>query len=89
MHPAKYSGSIELIEASGLAAPFAFHRDFNAAAIHQFYATCFFAPNHTVSWITSDVRFTASYDTFVAALGFPNSSFKIHRDDPNHAPKSI
>ena len=87
--PAKYPGAIELIESSGLAAPFAFRRDFNAAAIHQFYATCFFGPNNTISWITSDVHFTASYDTFVAALGFPNSGFKIHKNDPNHAHKPI
>lgn len=89
MHPAKYPGAIELIESSGLAAPFAFRRDFNAAAIHQFYATCFFGPNNTVRWITSDVHFTTSYDTFVAALGFPNSGFKIHKNDPNHAHKPI
>ncbi|KAI5021703.1 hypothetical protein ZWY2020_058433 [Hordeum vulgare] len=89
MHPAKYPGAIELIESSGLAAPFAFHCDYNAAAIHQFYATCHFGSDNTVSWITSDVRFKATYATFVAALGFPNSGYKIHKDDPNHAPKTI
>ena len=48
-HPVKYPGAIELIESSGLAAPFAFHHDFNQAAIHQFYCTCFFATNKTVT----------------------------------------
>ena len=89
MHPAKYPGAIELIEASGLAAPFAFHCDYNAAAIHQFYATCHFGSDNTVTWMTSDVRLKATYATFVAALGFPHSGYKIHKDDPNHAPKTI
>ena len=88
-HPAKYPGAIELIESSGLAAPFAFRYDFNGAAIHQFYATCFFGSNNTVSWMTSDIQFTTSYDEFVAALGFPDSGFKIHKNDPNHAHKPI
>ena len=77
-HPAKYPGAIELIESSGLAAPFAFRCDFNIAVIHQFYATCFFGSNNTVSWMTSDVEFTTSYAEFVAALV-----------SPTPAPKSI
>ena len=40
-HPVKYPGAIELIESSNLAAPFAFQHDFDQAAIHQFYATCY------------------------------------------------
>ena len=88
-HPEKYSGAIELIESSNLAAPFAFQHDFNQAAIHQFYATCYFGPNNTVTWMTSDTVLTASYSQFVAALGFPDTGFKIHKDDPNHRPKGI
>ena len=88
-HPVKYPGAIELIESSGLAAPFAFQHDFNQAAIHQFYATCFFAPNKTVTWMTSDTELTATYAQFVAALGFPDIGFKIHKDDPNHKPKAV
>ena len=60
-HPEKYPGAIELIESSNLAAPFAFQHDFNHAAIHQFYATCYFAPDNTVTWMTSDTALTASY----------------------------
>ena len=86
-HPEKYSGAIELIESSNLAAPFAFQHDFNQAAIHQFYATCFFGPNNTVTWMTSDTKLSASYSQFVAALGFPDTGFKIHNDDPEHRPK--
>ena len=88
-HPTKYSGSIELIESSNLAAPFEFQHDFNQAAIHQFYATCYFGPNNTVTWMTSDTVLTASYSQFVTALGFPDTGFKIHKDDPNHRPKGI
>ena len=88
-HPVKYPGAIELIESSGLAAPFAFQHDFNQAAIHQFYATCFFAPNKTVTWMTSDTELTATYAQFVAALGFLDTGFKIHKDDPNHKPKAV
>ena len=75
-HHVKYSGAIELIESSGLAALFAFQHDSNQASIHQFYATCFFAPNKTVTWLTSDTELTATYAQFVAALGFPYSGFK-------------
>ena len=88
-HPDKYPRAIELIESSNLAAPFAFQHDFNQAAIHQFYATCYFGPNNTVTWMTSDTVLTASYSQFVAALGFPDTGFKIHKDDPNHRPKGI
>ena len=88
-HPEKYPGAIELIESSNLAAPFAFQHDFNHAAIHQFYATCYFAPDNTVTWMTSDTALTASYAQFVTALGFPDTGFKIHKDDPNHKPKGI
>ena len=49
----------------------------------------FLWPNNTVSWMNSDVQFTTSYDEFVAALGFPDSGTKIHKSDPNHAPKPI
>ena len=76
-HPVKYPGAIELIESSGLAALFAFQHDFNQAAIHQFYATCFFAPNKTVTWMTSDTELTAIYAQVVAALGFPDTGFKM------------
>ncbi|KAM3353000.1 hypothetical protein ACQJBY_024275 [Aegilops geniculata] len=88
-HPMKYLGAIDLIELSGLAAPFAFQHDFNSAVIHQFYATCFFGPNKTVTWMTSDTELTATYAQFVAALGFPDIGFKIHKDDPNHKPKAV
>jgi len=85
-HPDKYPGAIELIESSNLAAPFAFQHDFNQAAIHQFYATSFFHPNNTVTWMTSDAVLRTSYAQFVNALGFPDTGFKIHKDDPNHRP---
>ena len=88
-HPAKYPGAIGLLESSGLAAPLAFKCDFNSGAIHQFYATCYFHSDDSVSWMTSDTEFRATYAEFVAALGFPDTGFKIHKSDPNHAPKSI
>ena len=88
-NPVKYPGAIELIESSGLALPFAYQHDFSEAAILQFYATCFFHPNKTVTWMTSDTEITASYADFVAALGFPDVGFKIHKDDPNHRPKPV
>lgn len=88
-HPAKYPGAINLIESSGLATPFAFQHDFNHAAIHQFYATCFFGPDNTVTWMTSDAELSTSYAQFVDALGFPDTGFKIHKSDPSHAPRDI
>ena len=39
--------------------------------------------------MTSDTALTASYAQFVTALGFPDTGFKIHKDDPNHKPKGI
>ena len=37
--------------------------------------------------MTSDTKLLASYSQFVAALGFPDTGFKIHNDDPEHRPK--
>ena len=39
--------------------------------------------------MTSNTELTATYAQFVAALGFPNTGFKIHKDDPNHKPKAV
>ena len=39
--------------------------------------------------MTSDTVLTTSYSQFVAALGFPDTGFKIHKDDPNHRPNGI
>ena len=87
-HPDKYPGAIEFIESSNLAAPFAFQHDFNQAAIHQFHATCFFHPNNTVTWMTSDAVLTASYAQFVNALGFPDTGFKSTRMTPTIGPRA-
>ena len=48
-HPMKYLGAIELIESSVLAANFIFQHNHNHAAIHQFYATCFFGTDKTIT----------------------------------------
>ena len=72
-HPVKYPGAIELIESFGLDAPVSFHHDYNHAAINQFYATCFFGPDKTITWMTSDTKLTASFA----------------QSNPNHAPKNI
>ena len=37
--------------------------------------------------MTSDMKLSASYSQFVAALGFHDTGFKIHNDDPEHRPK--
>ena len=39
--------------------------------------------------MTSDTVLTTSYSQFVVALGFPDTGFKIHKDDPYHRPKGI
>lgn len=39
--------------------------------------------------MTSETELSASYAQFVAALGFPDTGFKIHKSDPNHAPRAI
>ena len=39
--------------------------------------------------MTSDTELTATYGHFVAALGFPDIGFKVHKDDTNHKPKVV
>ena len=84
-NPAKYPGAIALIESSGLAQPFAFQQCCHPLVL----CNLLFGPNKTVTWMTSDTELTATYAEFVAALGFVDVGFKIHKDDPNHKPKPI
>ena len=37
--------------------------------------------------MTSNTKLSASYSQFVVVLGFPDTGFKIHNDDPEHRPK--
>ena len=73
----------------GLGQAFGFQRDWNTAAIMQFYATCFFGSDKTVTWMTADTQLTATYDQFVAALGFADSGFKIHNANKHHKPMTV
>ena len=84
-NPTKFDGVLEKIEGMGLRRAMTLHCDWNEAAIRQFYATCFFHPDRSITWMTHHSQFTVSFEAFAAALGMPGSEaslFRIHEVNP-------
>jgi hypothetical protein len=84
-NPTKFEGVMEKIVGMGLRRAMSLHCDWNEAAIRQFYATCFFHPDRSITWMTHHSQFTVSFEEFAAALGMPGpvaSLFRIHEVNP-------
>ena len=56
---------VKIIDDMTLGPAMTFRCDWNEAAILQFYATCFFGPDNTLTWRTDDTTLTITYDRFV------------------------
>ena len=91
LHPcafSKFPSVIEIIDSMGLNQAFGFQRDWNSAAILQFYATCFFHKREVI-WMACEAHLTATYSQFVKALGFLSAGYQIHSANQKDKPKGI
>lgn len=89
-HPELFpDNTVKIIHDMTLGPAMTFKCDWNEAAILQFYATCFFGPDHTLTWMTDNVVMSITYDRFVQLLGFSGVGHRIHSLDPQHKPKGI
>ena len=88
-NPDKFPGVMDLIDSVGLDPIFRFRRDWNTAAILQFYATCYFHTNHReISWMTGEQQCTATFAQFQKALNIRSSGVRIHATN-KEKPKGI
>ena len=89
-HPAMFpDNTVKIIDDMTLVQAMTFKCDWNEAAILQFYATCFFGPDNTLTWMTDDIVLSITYDRFVQFLGFSGVGHHIHSMDPHYRPKGI
>lgn len=71
---------------------FVMHCDWSEAAIRQFYATCFFHPDHSITWMTHHSEYTISYEDFATALGMPGTAagrYRIHEVNEHFEPMPV
>ena len=80
---------VKIIDDMTLGPAMTFRCDWNEAAILQFYGTCFFGPNNSLTWMTDDTMLSITYERFVQILGLSGVGHKIHSLDPLHRPKGI
>ena len=80
---------VKIIDDMTLGPAMTFRCDWNEAAILQFYATCFFGPDNTLTWMTDNTTLSITYDRFVQILGLSGVGHRIHSMDPEHKPKAI
>jgi hypothetical protein len=78
-NPTKFEGVLEKINGMGLRHAMSLHCDWNEAAIRQFYATCFFHPDRSITWMTHHSQFTITFEEFAAALGMPGPEANLYR----------
>ena len=89
-HPAMSpDNAVKIIDDMTLGPAMNFRCDWNEAAILQFYATCFFGPSNTLTWMTDDTMLSITYERFVPILGFSGVGHQIHSLDPLHKPKGF
>ena len=80
---------VKIIDDMTLGPAMTFRCDWNEAAILQFYATCFFGPDNTLTWMTDNTTLSITYDRFVQILGLSGVGHCIHSMDPEYKPKGI
>mgnify|MGYP005831464569 FL=1 len=83
------NNSVKIIDDMTLGPAMTFRCDWNEAAILQFYVTCFFGPDNTLTWMTDNTTMSITYDRFVQVLGLSGVGHRIHSMDPEHKPKTI
>ena len=73
-HPAMFPNNpVKIIDDMALGPAMTFRCDWNEAAILQFYATCFFGPDNTLTWMTDDTTLSITYDQFVHVATRPQT----------------
>ena len=89
-HPAMFpDNTVKIIDDMNLGQAMTFKCDWYEAAILQFYATCFFGPDNTLTWMTDDTVLSITYDRFVQILGFSGVGHHMNSMDPRYRPKGI
>lgn len=78
-HLEMFDDVVEKIDGMGLCHAMTLQCDWSEAAIRQFYATCFFHEDRSITWMTHHTQFSLSYEEFAAALGMPGSEANLYR----------